>query len=162
MCFATQQNPTILGINENKYFQSCHASRDNTRAGFKSAPMVSVETGCSSITEYVWACTSVDAAHTKQSSLILTFNKKTRALERSCALSQEGAISPILREICPHKKTTPKSGRHITAITGILLTAFMLWRQYLHHFWGAFFTGAFLPQKLVLAPPLERQYKPFQ
>jgi hypothetical protein len=27
---------------------------------------------------------------------------------------------------------------------------------------GPFFTGAFLPQKLDLEPPIERQYKPFQ
>jgi hypothetical protein len=32
-----------------------------------------------------------------------------------------------------------------------LLTAFMLWRQY---FGCPFFTGAYLPQKLDLAPPL--------
>jgi hypothetical protein len=38
------------------------------------------------------------------------------------------------------------------------LTGFLLWRQYWRHFLGYIFTGAYLPQKLVLAPPLERQY----
>jgi hypothetical protein len=38
----------------------------------------------------------------------------------------------------------------------------MLWRQYWRHFWGAFFTGAYLPQKSVLSPPIASQYKPFQ
>jgi hypothetical protein len=38
------------------------------------------------------------------------------------------------------------------------LTGFLLWRQ----FWGSFFTGAYLPQKSVLSPPIESQYKPFQ
>jgi hypothetical protein len=27
---------------------------------------------------------------------------------------------------------------------------------------GSFFTGVYLPQKSVLPPPIERQYKPFQ
>jgi hypothetical protein len=27
---------------------------------------------------------------------------------------------------------------------------------------GSFFTGVFLPQKLVLLPPIKTQYKPFQ
>jgi hypothetical protein len=27
---------------------------------------------------------------------------------------------------------------------------------------GSFFTGAYLPQKSVLSPPIERQYEPFQ
>jgi hypothetical protein len=42
------------------------------------------------------------------------------------------------------------------------LTAFKL----LSHIWdrkkGSFFTGVYLPQKSDLAPPIERQYKPFQ
>jgi hypothetical protein len=38
------------------------------------------------------------------------------------------------------------------------LTAFMLWRQYWRHFGGSFFTGAYLPQKSVLSPPMESQY----
>jgi hypothetical protein len=42
VCFATQHNPLILGINENKYFQSCHTFRDDARAGFESALLVSV------------------------------------------------------------------------------------------------------------------------
>jgi hypothetical protein len=40
----------ILIFVENKYFQSCHTSRHNTRAGFDSAPLVSVEKG--SMSEY--------------------------------------------------------------------------------------------------------------
>jgi hypothetical protein len=28
--------------------------------------------------------------------------------------------------------------------------------------WGPFFAVVYLPQKLVLSPPIERQYKPFQ
>jgi hypothetical protein len=37
VCFDTQRISMILGINENKYFQSCHTSCDNTCAGFESA-----------------------------------------------------------------------------------------------------------------------------
>jgi hypothetical protein len=40
MCFDTHHNPMILGINENRYFQSCHTSSNNTRAGFDSAPLL--------------------------------------------------------------------------------------------------------------------------
>jgi hypothetical protein len=39
VCFDTQRVSMILGINENKYFQPCHTFRDNTRAGFESAPL---------------------------------------------------------------------------------------------------------------------------
>jgi hypothetical protein len=53
MCIDTQHYSMILGINENEHFQLCHTSRDNTRAGFESAPLVSVETGSSSILRYV-------------------------------------------------------------------------------------------------------------
>jgi hypothetical protein len=44
----------------------------------------------------------------------------------------------------------------------IALTLFMLRRQYWRHFWGSCFYGAYLTQKLVLSPPTESQYKPFQ
>jgi hypothetical protein len=67
-----QHNLMVLGINETKYFQSCHTSRDNTRAGFESAPLVSVDKGCSSIMKYVRAYTSVGAAHTKHPGLLLS------------------------------------------------------------------------------------------
>jgi hypothetical protein len=44
-----------------------------------------------------------------------------------------------------------------------VLTAFKLLP---HNIWGRkrgpFFTGVYLPQKLVLSPPIERRYKPFQ
>jgi hypothetical protein len=52
VCFATQQKPLVLVINENKYFQSCLTSRDNTCAGFDSAPLVSVEKGLGPIFNY--------------------------------------------------------------------------------------------------------------
>jgi hypothetical protein len=39
------------------------------------------------------------------------------------------------------------------------LTAFMLLRQYWHHFGGPFFTGAYFPQKLDLLPRLESERK---
>jgi hypothetical protein len=68
----TQRNTMIMGINENKSFQSCHTSRDDTRAGFESAPLVSVEKGCSSIIKYVRAYASVGAAHTKHPGLLLS------------------------------------------------------------------------------------------
>jgi hypothetical protein len=72
MCIVTQRNPVIGVINGDKYFQSCHTSRGNTRAGFDSAPLVSVEKGCSSIFKYGPPLSSVGATHTKQLSLILT------------------------------------------------------------------------------------------
>jgi hypothetical protein len=34
---------------------------------------------------------------------------------------KRGQYVPFLREICPFKKMTPKVGRYITAITGMLL-----------------------------------------
>jgi acetyl-CoA acetyltransferase len=70
VCFDTQLNPMILGINENKYFQSCHTSRDNTRAGFETSPLVSVEKGCSSISKKVQAYTTVRSGNTKYSGLL--------------------------------------------------------------------------------------------
>jgi hypothetical protein len=42
------------------------------------------------------------------------------------------------------------------------LTGFWLLPQYWGRILGSFFTGVYLPQKLVLSPPIERQYKPFQ
>jgi hypothetical protein len=72
VCFNTQQTPMFLGINENKYFQSCHTYHDNTRAGFDSAPITDTQTGCSSIIKYGPPLSAVGAAHTKQLSLILT------------------------------------------------------------------------------------------
>jgi hypothetical protein len=55
-----------------KSFQSCHTPHVIARARFESAPISTTQTGCSSIIEYVRAYTSEGAAHTKQSSLILT------------------------------------------------------------------------------------------
>jgi hypothetical protein len=90
----------IFGINEKKYFQSCHTPRAITRAGFDSAPLSSTQTGCSSITKYGPPLNAVGAAHTTHPGLLLTYNK-TRALKRSCALSKEGALSPIFEEDMP-------------------------------------------------------------
>jgi hypothetical protein len=72
VCFDTQQIPMILGINEDKYIQSCHTSRDDTRAGFDSAPFPCTETGSSSIIKYVRAYNRSPLPHTKQPSLIKT------------------------------------------------------------------------------------------
>jgi hypothetical protein len=72
MCFDTQHTSLNLRINENKYFQSCHASRHNTRAGFDSAPQVSVEKGYSSIIRYGPPLNDVGTAHTKHPGLLLT------------------------------------------------------------------------------------------
>jgi hypothetical protein len=52
VCFDTRHIPIILDLIENIDFQSCHASRHKTRAGFESAPLVSVEKGSSSIIRY--------------------------------------------------------------------------------------------------------------
>jgi hypothetical protein len=46
--------------------------RDNTRAGFESAPLLSVEKGSSSIIRYGLPLSSVGAAHTKHPGLLLT------------------------------------------------------------------------------------------
>jgi hypothetical protein len=72
VCVNTQHDPFILGIIEDIYFQSWHTSRHNTRAGFDSAPLVSVETGCSSIIRYGPSLNAVDAAHTTHPGLLLT------------------------------------------------------------------------------------------
>jgi hypothetical protein len=72
VCFGTQHDPLNLGINENKHFQSCHASRHKTRAGFDSAPLVSVEKGCSSIIRNGPSLNAVGAAHTLHLGLLLT------------------------------------------------------------------------------------------
>jgi hypothetical protein len=50
----------------------CHTSRHNTRAGFDSAPQVSVEKGCSSIMRYGPPLKAVGAAHTTHPGLLLT------------------------------------------------------------------------------------------
>jgi hypothetical protein len=42
------------------------------------------------------------------------------------------------------------------------LTGFRLLPQYWGRIVGSFFTGVYLPQKLVLSSPIERQYKPSQ
>jgi hypothetical protein len=72
MYFDTQQTPVFLVIYENKYFQSCHASRAFTRAGFKSAPLSNIQTGCSSIIKYVRAYTSVRSGDTTYPGRLLT------------------------------------------------------------------------------------------
>jgi hypothetical protein len=64
---------------------------------------------------------SLEVRHTKQPSLILTLNKKTRAFEQSCTVSQDGAIGPIFEGDMPLEKMTPKSGAVNGTITGILL-----------------------------------------
>jgi hypothetical protein len=48
------------------------------------------------------------------------------------------------------------------SITANDLTGFRLLPQYWGRILGSFFTGVYLPQKSVLSPPIERQYKPFQ
>jgi hypothetical protein len=75
VCYDTQQTSIILGINENNYFQSCHASRAITRAGFESAPILT--TICTSQTMQgrfliIALVSSVGATHTKQPGLLLT------------------------------------------------------------------------------------------
>jgi hypothetical protein len=72
MCFDTQRTSVNLSINGNKYFQSCHASRDNTRAGFESATLVSVERDISSIIRYDPPLSAVGAAHIKHPGHLLT------------------------------------------------------------------------------------------
>jgi len=46
---------------------------------------------------------------------------KPHIFERACPLYQEGALTPILREICPCKKKTPNSCPVNRAVTGKLL-----------------------------------------
>jgi hypothetical protein len=45
---------------------------------------------------------------------------KAHIFERACPLYQEGAISPFLGEISPHKKRPPKSGAVNGTIAGAL------------------------------------------
>jgi hypothetical protein len=72
VCFDTQHDPLILAINENKYFQSWHTSCHNTRAGFDSAPLVSVEKWCSTIIGYGPSLNAVGSAHSMHPGLLLT------------------------------------------------------------------------------------------
>jgi hypothetical protein len=44
MCFGTQGKSVEFEYLKNKYFQSCHTSRANTRAGFESAPLANAQT----------------------------------------------------------------------------------------------------------------------
>jgi hypothetical protein len=62
----------ILIFFENKHFQLCHTSRHKTRAGFDSAPQVSVEKGWPSIMRYGPPLNDIGAAHTKHPGLLLT------------------------------------------------------------------------------------------
>jgi hypothetical protein len=48
-------------------------------------------------------------------------SKKARVFERSCTVSQDGAIGPIFEGDMPPKKMTLKSGAVNGTITGILL-----------------------------------------
>jgi hypothetical protein len=87
MSFDTQRTLVNLSITENKHFQSCHASRHNTRAGFDSAPLT---TGFKLFrADYYLVrllALSVTAIH-----INLRFfppDKKTRAFERRRTMSQ--------------------------------------------------------------------------
>jgi hypothetical protein len=68
----------------------------------------------------------------------------------------------ILEKTAPSPSTCFTYINSAIIISKISLTAFKL----LSHIWdrkkGSFFTGVYLPQKSVLEPPIERQYKPFQ
>jgi hypothetical protein len=72
MCFDTQRTSVHLSIDEFKYFQLCHACRDNTRAGFDSPPLTSVEKGSSSILRYGTPLNAVGAAHIMHPGHLLT------------------------------------------------------------------------------------------
>jgi hypothetical protein len=72
MCFDTQRTSVKLSIKENKYFQSWHTSRHNTRAGFDSAPLVNVEKCCASIIRYGLSLNDIGAAHKKHPGLLLS------------------------------------------------------------------------------------------
>jgi hypothetical protein len=61
---------------------------------------------------------------------------------------ERGQKVPFWKEICSPKKCTPKIGANIGAITGILLTAFMLWPSYNGHFWGYFLFRGISPSKI--------------
>jgi hypothetical protein len=51
---------------------------------------------------------SLEVLHTKQPSLILTPNKKARALERACIVAQDGAIGPVFEGDMPPEKNDTK------------------------------------------------------
>jgi hypothetical protein len=72
MYFDTQQKYVEYQYLKTNIFQSWHTSRHNTRAGFDSAPQVSVEKGCSSIIRYGPSLKDVGAAHSKHPGFLLT------------------------------------------------------------------------------------------
>jgi hypothetical protein len=51
---------------------------------------------------------SLEVRHTNQPLLILTLSKKTRAFERSCTVSQDGAIGPSFEGDMPLEKNDTK------------------------------------------------------
>jgi hypothetical protein len=57
---------------------------------------------------------------------LLQVHKNTRASERSCTVSQDGAKGAIFEGDMPPKEITLKSGAVNGTVTGILLTAFQL------------------------------------
>jgi hypothetical protein len=73
MCYDTQGKSVESEYLKNNYFQSWHTLRHNTRAGFDSAPLVSVEKACSSIKKEGPPLGTVRYSNTNQSSLLLTW-----------------------------------------------------------------------------------------
>jgi hypothetical protein len=72
MWFDTQQKSVEFGHLKEKYFSVVAPSGDNTRAGFDSAPLVSVEKASSSIKKECPPLGTVRYSNTNQSSLLLT------------------------------------------------------------------------------------------
>jgi hypothetical protein len=69
MCFNTHYR---IDLFEYLKFNRATLRRDNTRAGFDSVPLTSVEKGASSIIRYGPTLNDVGAAHTKHPGLLLT------------------------------------------------------------------------------------------
>jgi hypothetical protein len=72
MCFDTHRIATDSQNSKLKFFQSCHASRHNTRARFESATVFSPLKELSSLNKLSAPLSSVGADHTTESGLLLS------------------------------------------------------------------------------------------
>jgi hypothetical protein len=88
MCvFRYSTNADVSLINENKNPQLCHTSRDVTRAGFESSTVnASLKNLGPYLSRYGLIPLPVTVIQTKREFSYL--NKKTRAFERACTVSQ--------------------------------------------------------------------------
>jgi hypothetical protein len=118
----------FLVISENRYFQSCNTSRAFTRAGFKSAPLSNAQTG--QVRTGLYHCT---LRRYKPNGSSFNLVRRHVRLNGVALCLKRGLWVQFLREICPCKKRTPKSGANIGAITWKLLTLWACSLQFIRH-----------------------------